>query len=441
MCYNGVNISGLVMRRKKQRIIPMPTEEDKKRAQLKIASADPLVWAMKSVDDAFPDGRVKSEETIKAEAEVEMLEGSTGAELEDDLDDVYDDNLTAAPSEIQAEGKLTMPMGEGVMTMEVTPQRQSIDDAPEEEIMAKKSERLSEQAEVVEEKPAKKWFGFRKKASDDEVNEIAEYGARETEREVKVAGPAARDFVEPVGVNPVVRDAVAKDATTKDVADVKVAKGSIGKKLAGEEPAKLDHKTQVKLTALESKQKRMMIGFFAMLALGLGGVIFGVVAIVNQKNATSDLVSQIVSSTGVNENSVDGDYIYLKDWKMKIKMSGALTDVSFDYDNEEYPAVMIWGVRKDPSIDYTPDFAKQSKNTNPLGVVTRVPRYERAAAGRLIWYDDYYNYYYQGPTGIPSVSESEMNWWVESYLLIKEMLTNADNYTTIEETNTIGQQQ
>ena len=115
--------------------------------------------------------------------------------------------------------------------------------------------------------------------------------------------------------------------------------------------------------------------------------------------------------------------------------------MSYNVANDELSEVMIWGAKRDNTVSYTPDFARQSKNSNPLGTVVRVARYERAAAGRLIWYDDYYNYYYQGPTGIPSVSESEMNWWVESYLLIKEMLTNADNYTTIEESNTIGQQQ
>ena len=41
----------------RERIRPMPTEEEKARARLKMASADPFAWAMKSVDDRFPDSR------------------------------------------------------------------------------------------------------------------------------------------------------------------------------------------------------------------------------------------------------------------------------------------------------------------------------------------------------------------------------------------------
>lgn len=312
-------------RRRHERPKPMPTEEDKKKAQIKAAGADPLVWAMKSVDKKFPDSREKTEiddeEIDEADEDEEGVVETEGVALE------------SKNTEIKAEGKLAMPMDEGVMTMEVKPLKQNTNGT------------------------------------------------------------------------------VAHEAKKTVKADTKI-----------------DSKTQVKLTALESKQKKMVYGFIGLLTLALGAVIFAVVTIVNQKNTTENLENQIVVSTRAEDSTVSGEYINLKDWKMKIKIISGLDHVSFDYDNDEYSSVMIWGARKNLEADYTPDFAKQSKNTTPLGLVTRVPRYERAAAGRLIWYDDFYNYYYQGPTGEPEADENEMSWWVESYLLIKDMLTDADNY-------------
>ena len=359
-------------RRRRERPKPMPTEEDKRRAQLKAASADPLVWAMKSVDDKFPDEREKDEETIQAEEEVEMTIGPTP--MDDDMLDDIDEE------EIKAEGKTAMPVEEGVLTVDVEPMRQNVDKVTSKEINR-----------------------IEGKKSEFEKAEKAER-AKKAEEEFKKAE--------------------VKKAEVKKVE----AKKSV-------EP-----KTQIKLNALESKQKKMMFALAALVIVAVGAVVFGAVAMVNQNKATIELANQIVNSSD-HENQVDGEFIYLKDWGMKIKVASGLEHVSFDYDENEdgYAKVLIWGARKEDGANYTPDFAKQSKNGNALGIITRIPRYERAAAGRLIWYDDYYNYYYQGPTSEPEASETEMSWWVESYLLIKEMLTNADNYIKFDDT-TISQQ-
>lgn len=369
-------------RRRRERPKPMPTEEDKRRAQLKAASADPLVWAMKSVDDKFPDEREKDEETIQAEEEVEMTIGPTPMDddMLDDIDEEVPEPEVKQVKEIKAEGKTAMPVEEGVLTVDVEPMRQNVDKVTSKEINrieGKKSE--FEKAEKAERaKKAKEEF---KKA---EV------------KKAEVKKVEAKKSVEP--------------------------------------------KTQIKLNALESKQKKMMFALAALVIVAVGAVVFGAVAMINQNKATIELANQIVNSSD-HENQVDGEFIYLKDWGMKIKVASGLEHVSFDYDENEdgYAKVLIWGTRKEDGANYTPDFAKQSKNGNALGIITRIPRYERAAAGRLIWYDDYYNYYYQGPTSEPEASETEMSWWVESYLLIKEMLTNADNYIKFDDT-TISQQ-
>ncbi|MBR3323940.1 hypothetical protein IKG24_00145 [Candidatus Saccharibacteria bacterium] len=349
--------------KKKERILPMPTEEDKLRAKLKAKSADPLVWAMKSVDEKFPDEREKTIETVEAEAAIEEDtrlddEAFDDETIDDEVvdnesktDDSKDETSARSNSEIKAEGKTVLPMDDGAMTVEVTPMRQNMD------------------------------------------------GVSRDDEKVKNVKPIEK----------------AKVAIKPD-----------------------DQKTQVKLTALESKQKRMMFALIALVVLAFGGMAFGIIAMINQNHATLELANQIVGA-GASENKVDDDYMYIKDWGMKIKVISGLSNVSFAIDDDEYGSIMVWGARKDSGANYVPDFAKQAKNIHPMGTLVRVPRYERSASGRLIWYDDYYNYYYQGPVGEPEASEVEMSWWVESYLLIKEMLTNADNYVAIDD-STIGQQ-
>lgn len=315
-------------RKKKERIIPMPTEEDKMRARLKAAGSDPLVWAMKSVDDEFPDAREKSTETIEAEAEIDEIE-------------------EPETEEIEAEETEAAKVAKTVKT----------EDAEVKKVEAKNIEAKNPEESV----------------------------------EPKVVAPANENT-----------------AT----------------------------RTQVKLMSLESKQKKMMLGFAVLVLLAIGGVTFGVVAMVRQNQTTSALEEQIANVEAKDEDGISGDYIVLKDWGVKIKIAMGLTNITYNMQNNDLAEVMIWGVKQNSSRLGVPDFAKQTKNSNPLGTVVRVPRYERAAAGRLIWYDDYYNYYYQGPSGVPTISEEEMSWWVESYLLIKDMLTNADNYEAISENTT-----
>lgn len=459
---------------RKKRPIPMPTEEEKARARLKAASADPLVWAMKSVDDKFPDEREKDADTVQAESIIEMKMGPVNesdemearqyeadvrrvennepldemeamesdfdddemldssdimdeSEMLDEEDDFTEDSdekehskvgmidalaeskkdrgerpvrmvnprnnvavRGGAELEFKTEDKLTMPMQEGVMTMEVTPMRQDVSHVSPEEVHDKVRNDEAEKMEAGESDKKKEKTRF------------------------KIMRGRNKDV-----------SAVKVDASDK------VVQGTA---------SKVDSKTQVKLTSLESKQKKMAILTAGLMVLAVGGVIFGVVATVRQGQVAEELVNQIAaSSSSDKESNVDEEYIYVKDWGLKIKIVSGLSNISYNSVSDEYAEVQIWGSKKDASANYVPDFAKQMKNSSPLGTVVRVPRYERAAAGRLIWYDDYYNYYYQGPSGVPTVSEDEMSWWVESYLLIKEMLTNADNYTTMEDT-TISQQ-
>lgn len=491
---------------KKQRYIPMPTEEEKARARSKLAKADPLVWAMKSVDDRFPDERVKNVETVKAETEVEKkmapapdvnetavaeqatvpvsvekmpdvpkIEAKEEVEKveepkEETLDDeeIYDDDLLDDEDMLDDEnifGDDLLDDDDMLDESEEANGTKMIDALSD----AKKSrkEKETKTPEVLEgldsEMAAEKEVAVVKKVekteNDDDAKEAIETvetkpAAKEIKAEGKLAVPM-NDGVIMMEVTPMRQDVsnvspeeVKAKAHKEEVkAEEAEAESEVGaSEIDTEEKMQAkavnnanDGKMQVKLTSLESKQKKMLIGIIALVVLAIGGVVFGLVATVRQNKTVEELVSQISMNGNSEDKDVDEEYIYIKDWGLKIKIIAGLNNVSYNALMDDYAEVQIWGSKRDSGANYVPDFAKQNRNGNPLGTVVRVPRYERAAAGRLIWYDDYYNYYYQGPSGVPTVSEEEMSWWVESYLLIKEMLTNADNYTSLEDA-TIGQQ-
>lgn len=495
----------------KERIRPMPTAEQKARAKFEMASADPFSFAMKSVDDRFPDSREKDAETLKEEAEVEAMvrkimakrrmaaaeaakkpapavapaasapaipapevpapkalesepkdelpkkpetekaiedafegdEAVTEEEL-DEFDDEYYDDIDEMENSLydDDEADTDEPVDGGIMDEDMMKA-----DILDEDLINDELGGSDDKAEDIMDD-----FDETSEVSEapeiQETLEESEVSAENTDgdRPVNmVLGKKTEELEEDEGEMTV--EVEPMDQNMKDKIRAKQmdfgAEGSTKNPLIDEDKPVPAAKDQVKMTGLESKQKKMMIGIIALAVLAVGGVLFGVVAMIKQGNVSEEIAQQMamVASSNSSSDGVDNEYIYLKDWGLKIKIVSGLTDVSYNVATDDFAEAMIWGAKKDSSVSYTPDFARQAKNSNPLGTVVRVARYERAAAGRLIWYDDYYNYYYQGPSGIPSVSESEMNWWVESYLLIKEMLTNADNYTTIEESNTIGQQQ
>jgi len=244
------------------------------------------------------------------------------------------------------------------------------------------------------------------------------------------ARPAAKPAAARATVStaPATKPAAPKTAVSKPAIKKPAAKKAADKKLPGI-LGKID------FSQIDFKSPKT-IGIIVGVVVVIAGGIF-VIKKLSSRGSTQQIDEPTTQTTSVVENQSDGEYLHIKDWHMKIKIVSGLTNVSFDYDQDEYSSILVWGSRKDQGANYTPDFAKQSKNGKAMGTITRVPRYERAAAGRLIWYDDYYNYYYQGPTSDPSAAgtEEEKAWWVESYLLIKDMLTDADNYIKEDDEN------
>ena len=330
-------------RRTRERFRPMPTAEDKAKAQIKLAESDPLVWAARKAREPFPD--------------------------DDEIEEVVE--------------------------------------------------------EIVEE------------YDDGDEDILADIGY--TERTVRREEPIERPAPKPApATKPATRTTTAKSVAARPTAPKTAAAKTPAKKPASKKA------TDKKLPGILGKIDFSQINFKSpktiAIIVGVVVVIAGGIFVIKKitgRGSAQQIDEPETQTTSVVENQSDGEYLHLKDWHMKIKIVSGLTNVSFDYDQDEYSSVLIWGNRKDQGAGYTPDFAKQSKNGKAMGIVTRVPRYERAAAGRLIWYDDYYNYYYQGPTSDPDAAETEEEkaWWVESYLLIKDMLTDADNYIKEDDEN------
>ena len=101
----------------------------------------------------------------------------------------------------------------------------------------------------------------------------------------------------------------------------------------------------------------MTIGLVALIFLALGGMTFGIVAMINQNHATLELANQIVNSGG-SENKVDENFIYVKDWGMKIKIISGLTNVSFDIDNDDYGSILVWGGKERFGCELRAGFCK-----------------------------------------------------------------------------------
>jgi len=327
-------------RRTRERFRPMPTAEQKRQAQIKLAESDPLVWAARKAGNL--------DEPIDDEPEVE--------EVIEEIVEEYDDE-------------------------------------------------------------------------DDDILSGIGYTSRTAEPE-PIAAP--KPAVKPVAPKPVAKTAAKTPAAKPTAATKKAAAKGIASK-AGKITDKVK---KIDFSQIDFKSPKTIGIIVGALVIIAGGIF--VIKKLSSRGAAANVDDPgNEPTTSVVENQSDGEYLHLKDWHMKIKIISGLTNVSFDYDQDEYSSVLIWGSRKDQGANYTPDFAKQSKNGKAMGTVTRVPRYERAAAGRLIWYDDYYNYYYQGPTTDPDAAstEEEKSWWVESYLLIKDMLTDADNYIKEDDAN------
>ena len=221
----------------------------------------------------------------------------------------------------------------------------------------------------------------------------------------------------------------------------------------------------------------MLVGLILCLVLAIGGVGFGVWAMMDGNTRVDELNNRIdilqaknseymenlaeLCDDG-NENDGDGEesfddekndddggesvisdstngdgYIYIEEWGLKIKIPENLKIISYKYGFDgEHTEFVIWGVDCSATwgCQYFPDFANSDKNEYGIGNIVRYYKNEELSeqsAPTLLFSDDKYNYYGYHPQAIWSSSEWEIGWESDSTKLIWYILKNPDNYSAI----------
>ena len=193
----------------------------------------------------------------------------------------------------------------------------------------------------------------------------------------------------------------------------------------------------------KKKSHGMLFGLIFAIILAIGGVGFGVWTMMNPKTDTPNC-----SNTG---SDVDpGEYIYIGEWGLKIKVPEGLSYVSYLFRHSGWTAdieettLSVYGTVS----DYMPDFAN-SRNNDSIGLGELVrfhkdtynwPEYEDydeilktcgGANATLIFSSGDYNFCYTPPQSVYSVTEDDQELETETVELIKQMLTNEENFSEI----------
>lgn len=156
-----------------------------------------------------------------------------------------------------------------------------------------------------------------------------------------------------------------------------------------------------------------------------------------EKIETTDngAIVTIIDSATKSENTAD--HIYVGEWGYKIKIPEELNYVGYELkygeatpDLKEGSSSLAIFATVGNSLS---DFANMYVNDSPLGVINRI---EKDAYGdadclysALVFSDESYNYCYMHPQDVYSIDADEQDLEVKTVDVIKQMLTNPDNYT------------
>lgn len=214
-------------------------------------------------------------------------------------------------------------------------------------------------------------------------------------------------------------------------------------------------KDEIVFTNKPKKSAGMITALVCAIILAIGGVGFGIWAIMdgNSKVAKKDeqinVLKELNNKQPINveiDTEIDKEpassisdtmntagYIYVGEWGLKIKVPESLSVTGYIYKmSAGYTSVGVLGTSK--GGQYFPDFANIEKDSSSLGIVSRYSKEtEPPLASRpdLIFSDEQYDYYYSHLQTVQSIDESEKAWEIESVELIQEMLSDKNNYSTI----------
>ncbi|MBQ9180578.1 hypothetical protein IJ135_00570 [Candidatus Saccharibacteria bacterium] len=220
------------------------------------------------------------------------------------------------------------------------------------------------------------------------------------------------------------------------------------------------------------KNNGMMIGLIVACIVAVGGIAFGAfgmisggqdttklqqqVATLQQQNAelAGQITAETITITTPSEEEVElepvvventSDFIYVGEWGLKIAIPEDLSFVSYRYLKSPFSAGAGYGEYLGVSavqanaVEGLPAFANPFVNYGMMCYVDRFPvdtdaTQVNAAAnlGQFIMSDGDYNYYFVGPQATYSAGdEARSAIEISSVEIIKNMLTNPENYSAI----------
>lgn len=203
--------------------------------------------------------------------------------------------------------------------------------------------------------------------------------------------------------------------------------------------------------APKKRSRATLLGMICLALLAAGGIGFGVWAILDGNQKTAKLNEQITdlrAQLAEQQPTIDEDatiddsttidsqnFIYINDWGLKIQIPDNLSTVSFVYNATGDASTLCVNGAKYNNQQYEPDFL--NIDTNQLGCVYRIYKNPNNDScinfrGITIFEQSDYCWKYIGPQVVYSTDENEIQWEFESAGLIREMLTNPDNYSPIQ---------
>ena len=215
-------------------------------------------------------------------------------------------------------------------------------------------------------------------------------------------------------------------------------------------PQPIDPKTDPKAIALTSLKKMttmsLVIGILMVifLVLSIIGLVFGMsqgdkITTLEQTVATKNkIIKAVEETTGISNINKPEDvpvykattgYIYLTDWRIKIKIPDNLTSVSYILNSYAFRSSICFNaVQK--GTQYKPSFADPGKNLGRQGCLSRIPVTDGdfdATTGvrfgtKVFTYKDY-NYFYVDPV-VFSTDSAEQGLENTANQLIRNMLTD-----------------
>ena len=215
-------------------------------------------------------------------------------------------------------------------------------------------------------------------------------------------------------------------------------------------PQPIDPKTDPKAIALKSLKKMttmsLVFGVLMVifLVLSIIGLVFGmsqgdkITTLEQTVAAKNKIIKAVEETTGVSNINKPEDvpvykattgYIYLTDWRIKIKIPDNLTSVSYILNSYAFRnSICFNAVQK--GTQYKPSFADPGKNLGRQGCLSRIPVTDGdfdATSGirfgtKVFTYKDY-NYFYVDPV-IFSTDGAEQGLENTANQLIRNMLTD-----------------